>query len=49
LDTRLTTLLCKKKVVAKSRNGLIQEKSGRTFYGRLWLKKGCFASDDDDQ
>jgi hypothetical protein len=23
-------------------------KSGRIFYGRLWLRKGCFASDDDD-
>jgi hypothetical protein len=20
----------------------------RIFYGRLWLKKGCFADDDDD-
>jgi hypothetical protein len=22
--------------------------SGRIFYGMLWLKKGCFANDDDD-
>jgi hypothetical protein len=23
-------------------------KSGRIFYGMLWLKKGCFANADDD-
>jgi hypothetical protein len=28
--------------------GLIQEKPGRIFYGNLWLKKGSFASDGDD-
>jgi hypothetical protein len=22
--------------------------SGRIFYGRLWLKKGCFSANDDD-
>jgi hypothetical protein len=22
--------------------------SGRIFYGRLWLKKGCLGNDDDD-
>jgi hypothetical protein len=24
------------------------DKCGRISYGRLWLKKGCFANDDDD-
>jgi hypothetical protein len=34
------TLLCKKIVV--------NDEFGRIFQGRLWLKKGCFAADDDD-
>jgi hypothetical protein len=47
VDARLTTLLfiqiyfCE---IQRSEN-LVQ--SGGILYGRLWLKKGCFASDDD--
>jgi hypothetical protein len=53
LDARLTTLLCKKVTVAKSKEvktgwSNSVDKSGRIFYGRTWLKKGCFANDDDD-
>jgi hypothetical protein len=33
---------------SKEVDGLIQDKSGRIFYGRQWLKTGCFANDDDD-
>jgi hypothetical protein len=37
-----------KNYVTKSKeekpDGLIQDKSGRIFEGRLWLKKGCFVS-----
>jgi hypothetical protein len=49
LDTRLTTLLCKKKkktAVAKSGKCKLDDKSGRIL-GRLWLKKHCFANNDD--
>jgi hypothetical protein len=36
------------RVTANKPDGLIQDKSSRIFQGRLWLKKGCIASDDDD-
>jgi hypothetical protein len=39
-----------KKNVAKSKEvktGWSIGKSGRIFYGRLWLKKGSFADDDN--
>jgi hypothetical protein len=47
------TLLCKAVIVAKSKEGKTGwsnsiDKSGRIFYGRLWLRKGCFANDDDN-
>jgi hypothetical protein len=48
LYARLMTLSLKKRyccVIQKSENRM---QSGRTFYGRLWLKKGCFANDDGD-
>jgi hypothetical protein len=52
LKAGVTTLVCKKNNVAKFKEvktGLSNsEKSGRTFLGRLWLKKGCFDDDDDD-
>jgi hypothetical protein len=53
LDARLTTLLCKnKKILLRNpkkwkADGPIQAKSDRIFYGSLWLKKGCFANDND--
>jgi hypothetical protein len=42
LDARLTTLLCKKKYCFEtqtSENRMIQDKSGRILYGRLWFKR----------
>jgi hypothetical protein len=45
LDTRLTTLLCKKTAVMKSK----KVKTYRIFQGRLWFKKSCFANNDDEK
>jgi hypothetical protein len=45
------TLLCKKITVAKSKEVKTRwsiDKSGRTFKEGLWLKKGCLASDNND-
>jgi hypothetical protein len=49
----MTILLCKQFIVAKYEvvktgwsNSI--DKSGRIFYGRLWLKNGCFANGDGD-
>jgi hypothetical protein len=52
LDSSLTTLLCKQIIVTKSKEvkpgwSNSRDKSGKIFEGRLWLKIGCFASDDD--
>jgi hypothetical protein len=51
LDARLTALLCKQIIVAKFKEvkiGWSIDTSGRFFKGRLWLKMGCFANDDDN-
>jgi hypothetical protein len=44
------TLLHKKLLLQNPKkwkpNGLIQDKSGRIFQGKLWLKKGSVANDD---
>jgi hypothetical protein len=49
LDARLTTLLCKKIIVAKSKEMKARRyKSVGISRGRLWLKKGCFANGNDD-
>jgi transposase len=56
LDARLTALLCKKKItVAKSKevksrwsNSRLYRQMWQNFEGRLWLKSGRFASDEDD-
>jgi hypothetical protein len=29
-------------------DGIVQNKHGGIFYGKLWLKNGCCATDDDD-
>lgn len=30
------------------KTGWSKEKSGRLFYGKLWLKADCYDPDDDD-
>jgi hypothetical protein len=40
----LKKLLLRKSKEVKARTG----KSARTFQARLWLKRGCFADDDED-
>jgi hypothetical protein len=49
LDARLTTLHWKKKILLRNPKKIGNRMQyDRIFYGRLWLLKGCFARDDDD-
>jgi hypothetical protein len=52
LDTRLTSLLCKKIIVAKSKEEKTRWSNSRQIWQNLlrtaMAKKGCFANDDDD-
>jgi hypothetical protein len=48
LDARLTTLIFKK-YCCGSQGIEIRMKSGRIFYGKLLLKKGWCANDDEKE
>jgi hypothetical protein len=52
LDAKLTTLLCKKKSVAQSREVNIEWANSTQIWQNLLREamalKGCFANDDDD-
>jgi hypothetical protein len=47
LDPRLTTWLCKNIIVAKSKEMKTGSTLDRFFEGMLWLRKGCFANDNE--